>query len=329
MGRFHHQKAPKLRTVFARTLQLLRNVSALLLVPTGIITTQHYYMHGLLTLLACGLLLCAAVQSAQLTHDENRDFLLNLVEMAVTGSLFDEAGRCDSKSPGGCSKSKPFSEKLRNEGMDWPAVGHTMVGHVRIQNVKKLLVDVIASNVPGDFAELGVWRGGVGIFARCLLNAYHQSDRKVHLFDAFESLPGNNRAMQYLAVSESTVRHNFDKYGLKDGYVIHKGLFNNSVPPFAKEFTGNISVLRVDGNFYDSYQDAVYYLYDKVPVGGYVIFDDARSHESVMRFWLDFKKEQGLPEDLIPIDLYSAYFKKTKAIVTDFKYFRAPQDSNK
>lgn len=33
-------------------------------------------------------------------------------------------------------------------------------------------------------------------------------------------------------------------------------------------------MLRIDGNFYDSYQDALYYLYPLVPVGGWVIFDD-------------------------------------------------------
>jgi len=286
-------------------------------------------MYGSLIVLACGLLLCANVQSSQAHDSAKRDFLLNLVEMAVTGSLFDEAGQCVSQSPGGCSETKPYEKALRNEGLDWPVVGHTMVGHERIKNVKNLLVDVINKNIPGDFVELGVWRGGVCIFARCLLNAYHQPNRMVHLFDAFESMPGYATTASYLAVPQSAVQHNFEKYGLKNGYTFHKGLFKDSVPPFAKAFTGNISVLRVDGNFYDSYQDAMYYLYDKVPVGGYVIFDDVRTHTNVMRFWVDFKKEQGLPEELTTIDFHSAYFKKTKAIVPNFKHFRAPQDCNK
>lgn len=288
-------------------------------------------MYAQLSIIVCSWLLCAVAQSVQsTTHDNSkREFVLNLVEMAVTGSLFDEAGQCVPSSPGGCSESKPYVKELRNEGLDWPVVGHTMVGHMRIQNVKKLLIDVISNAIPGDFAELGVWRGGVCIYARVLLNTYHQPHRKVHLFDAFESLPGYKTTSTYLAVPQSAVQHNFEKYNLKDGYVFHKGLFKDSVPPFAKSFTGNISVLRVDGNFYDSYQDAMYYLYDKVPVGGYVIFDDVRTHEAVMRFWLDFKKDQGLPEELTTIDFHSAYFKKTKAIVPNFKYFRAPQDCNK
>jgi len=41
------------------------------------------------------------------------------------------------------------------------------------------------------------------------------------------------------------------------------------------------------------YQEAMYYFYERVPVGGYVIFDDVRSHPEVMAFWKDFKRNQG------------------------------------
>jgi hypothetical protein len=30
----------------------------------------------------------------------------------------------------------------------------------------------------------------------------------------------------------------------------------------------------IDGSFYGSYQNSLYYMYDKVPVNGIVIFDD-------------------------------------------------------
>ena len=91
-------------------------------------------------------------------------------------------------------------------------------------------------------------------------------------------------------------------------------------------------MLRIDGNFYDSYQDAFYYLYDLIPVGGIIILDDANKfHPAVLRFWSDFKKEQKLPEDLVPIpnDSLGMWFRKEKLIEIDFKYFRPPQDANK
>lgn len=72
----------------------------------------------------------------------------------------------------------------------------------------------------------------------------------------------------------------------------------------------------------------MFYLYEFVPVGGIIIFDDVMSHASVARFWNEFKEEQGLSEDLIRIDRHSAWFRKEIAVKIKWTYFRAPQDSN-
>ena len=45
-------------------------------------------------------------------------------------------------------------------GQDWPKAGYTMVGLARLGNIAKLVLDVVSNQIPGDFAELGVWRGG-------------------------------------------------------------------------------------------------------------------------------------------------------------------------
>ena len=49
-------------------------------------------------------------------------------------------------------------------------------------------------------------------------------------------------------------------------------------------------------------QDILYNLYEFVPVGGYVIFDDIGNGKDhgVRRLWNDFKSEQKLPETLKP-----------------------------
>jgi hypothetical protein len=100
----------------------------------------------------------------------------------------------------------------------------------------------------------------------------------VYLFDAFQPLPGYGVARSYLAVNESAVLHNFQKYGLLDDRVkLVKGLFKDSVPRFAAQNPDiQIAVLRLDSNFYDSHQDCFYHLYEKLAVGGYLIMDDVR-----------------------------------------------------
>ena len=87
------------------------------------------------------------------------------------------------------------------------------------------------------------------------------------------------------------------------------------------EPTARIAVLRIDGNFYPSYQDALYHLYDRVPVGGIVILDDVLSHSAVMQFWKDFRHDQGLPEKLVRIDKMSAWFRKQKDVRVDWSEF--------
>ena len=53
------------------------------------------------------------------------------------------------------------------------------------------------------------------------------------------------------------------------------------------------------------------------------------SHPAVMRFWLDFKNDQKLPETLTQIDMHSAYFRKVKAAQIDLSLARPPQDVNR
>ncbi len=85
----------------------------------------------------------------------------------------------------------------------------------------------------------------------------------------------------------------------------------------------------MDGNFYDSYNDVLYAMYEDVQVGGIVIFDDVMTHTAVMRCWVDFKNDQGLVEELNRIDLHSAWFRKREEVTINALKKKPPQDVNK
>ncbi len=68
----------------------------------------------------------------------------------------------------------------------------TMVPLVRLDNVHRCAVDVIERDVPGDFIETGVWRGGTTIFMRALLRAHSAKNRRIWVADSFEGLPEPN-----------------------------------------------------------------------------------------------------------------------------------------
>ena len=65
--------------------------------------------------------------------------------------------------------------------------------HAKIENVRALLSSTIAKNVPGDFAEAGTWRGGMGILARAVQwSAGEARHRRVYVSDSFgQGLPSN------------------------------------------------------------------------------------------------------------------------------------------
>src|SRR5688572_18288556 len=85
------------------------------------------------------------------------DLYLDLMQRCLTGWIYADL------------QGVPFDEGSRLEGRDWPAIGHTMVGFKRLENLRTCVEDVIDRQVPGDLIETGVWRGGSTIFMRAIL----------------------------------------------------------------------------------------------------------------------------------------------------------------
>ena len=253
--------------------------------------------------------------------DSPTPFVRYIVE-TVLGSPLD--GSCVKPD---CKFSTTYDEEGRAWGNDWPPFGYAMMGRGRLLNFYASIVEVSRNEIPGEILELGVWRGG-GMMLASAVNMESDIKRGIHCFDAFDNIKEYNAADAFLSVKEQDVRNWFQQLGVMNEYVhFHVGLFKDTVPLWNPE--KKIAVLRIDGNFYDSYQDAMYYLYGSVSVGGIIIFDDVISHPSVAQFWNDFKNEQGLEITLNQIDAQSAWFRKPSEITLNWKYFRAPQDANK
>lgn len=61
----------------------------------------------------------------------------------------------------------PFDAESRTNGRDIHPCGDTMIGLKRLDNLQRCIELSLADNVPGDFIETGVWRGGGhNIYAR-------------------------------------------------------------------------------------------------------------------------------------------------------------------
>ena len=217
---------------------------------------------------------------------------------------------------------RQYETSIRDRGLDWPSVAHTMIGRQRLSNIRTLLSDVIEREIPGDFVETGVWRGGACIFARGIMKSYDIKDRKVWVADSFAGLPeadgdkyvadkgDTHSKMEVLAVSLEQVQKNFSVYGLLDAQVeFLVGWFKDTLPDAPIK---QISVLRLDGDMYESTMDALVALYDRVAPGGYVIVDDYHAVDGCKKAIHDYIAQKSLENtvDIQEIDGAGVYWKK-------------------
>jgi O-methyltransferase len=207
----------------------------------------------------------------------------------------------------------------RRTGRDWPRGAETMVGLARLDNVHQCVLDVIRNDVPGDLIETGVWRGGTTIFMRALLAALGDEDRKVWVADSFAGLPRPDVGLYppdvefeqewpVLAVSAAEVRANFAKYGLLDSRVgFLEGWFKDTLP--VAPIT-SLSVMRLDGDLYESTMDALVALYPKLSVGGYVIVDDYGALKPCREAVDDYRAKNGVTETINEVDWTGVFWQR-------------------
>lgn len=209
---------------------------------------------------------------------------------------------------------------VRAEGRDYPRFAQTMIGLRRLDNLQRCVESVVRDRVPGDLIETGVWRGGATILMRAVLEAYGDQDRAVYVADSFCGLPEPDDT-QYpadagsrfheaaiLSVSRDEVARNFELYGLLDDRVrFLEGWFRDTLPPLAGH---SWSVIRLDGDMYESTMDALTNLYPSLSVGGYVIIDD-HAYEPCAQAVADYRAANGITEPIEMIDWLGAFWRRT------------------
>jgi O-methyltransferase len=213
------------------------------------------------------------------------------------------------------------TEEDRRTGTFWPLVADTMVGMLRLDNVEDCVNRVLDDNIPGDFIECGIWRGGVGMLMRALLLDRGVVDRTVFLADSFQGLPepdeekfpldkgDTHHKFRELAVSLEEVQSRFKRYGLLDAQVqFLKGWFRDTLPSAPIE---KLAILRLDGDMYGSTVEIFHSLYHKLSPGGFCIVDDY-SLPACKQAVLDFRREKGITEEIIPIDFTGVFWRKER-----------------
>ncbi len=98
-------------------------------------------------------------------------------------------------------------------------------------------------------------------------------------------------------------------YNLLDDRVqFLEGWFRDTLPT-VKQRTW--SVVRLDGDMYESTMDALVNLYSGLSIGGFLIVDDF-AHEPCRRAVDDFRREHSITETIETIDWTGAYWRRQR-----------------
>jgi hypothetical protein len=246
------------------------------------------------------------------------DLYLNLLAKSLTDTLHSDEPDHDNPNVG------QFVVSFAMHYIRGSAV--TMLPRVRLENVRFCIETVIRENIPGDLIEAGVWRGGGSIFMSGTLRALG-SDRITWAADSFEGLPEpdashpkehefyHSPVMQKhyakMAASLEEVQENFRKYGLlSDRTRFLKGWFKDTLPraPITR-----LSIMRLDGDYYDSTMDALTALYTKLSPGGFAIIDDFGEDlwTDCRQAVEDFRRLHGISDPLTMVDSRCAFWRKS------------------
>jgi hypothetical protein len=166
---------------------------------------------------------------------------------------------------------------------------YTMTTPERLFSLIEAVRYIISNNIEGDFVECGVWKGGSVIAMILTLMSLDIRDRDIYLFDTFEGMtaPTEDDVMyngqsaadilkensHYMCFSaEEEVRANISclDYPFERIHFV-KGSVEETLPTKAPS---NISLLRLDTDWYQSTRHELLHLYPRLECSGVLIIDD-------------------------------------------------------
>jgi O-methyltransferase len=164
----------------------------------------------------------------------------------------------------------------------------------RLYALYKAVEYIVRHDIPGDFVECGVWRGG-SVMMMALALQKLGATRRIHCFDTFEGMPQPTDEDVRLETGESAasmmartpkqdgeylwamaalelVRKNVESTGYPSDLVsYHKGRVEDTLPASAPEM---IALLRLDTDWYESTKHELIHLYPRLVTTGILIIDD-------------------------------------------------------
>jgi predicted O-methyltransferase YrrM len=206
---------------------------------------------------------------------------------------------------------------LRKEHHKWVKENSlTMVPEAGIFSVLLGVKYVIENNIPGDIVECGVWRGGVSILMAGMVKFY-KSSKRIYCFDTFSGMPdATQHDGEYIVSDEHNnnfvkskstlddVRNNFIDCNLHNNVIFVAGDVSKTLDD-SQNLPSNISLLRLDTDYYSSTKKELEVLYPLLSQRGLLIIDDYGAFAGCKAAVDEFFQKQNDPPFLSIIDRYA------------------------
>jgi O-methyltransferase len=209
----------------------------------------------------------------------------------------------------------------------------TMTSSERLWSLINAVRHAVSNEIPGDFVECGVWRGGSVMAMVTELSDLGVTDRKIWLYDTFAGMTDPTAAdveagtgVTAADMLSTTAVADGDNVwcvaGLPDvqanvrstGYPFENFTFvEGDVAQTLKSiFPETISLLRLDTDWYESTRMELEVLYPRLAVGGVCIFDDYGHWQGARKAVDEYFEKLGHRPYMHPIDYSGRVLIKTQ-----------------
>ena len=164
----------------------------------------------------------------------------------------------------GCAERKQFASDLKKIRSDTDLLLED------IEAYQIYMATRITKKIPGDIAEVGVYKGGS---AKIICSA--KGDRPLHLFDTFAGLPRVDDVDMVWPFYEGKFAASYDEVksylASEKNVYLYKGLFpDTSAPVQDRKF----SLVNLDVDTYESTKKCLEFFYPRMSAGGMIVSHD-------------------------------------------------------
>lgn len=149
-------------------------------------------------------------------------------------------------------------------------------------------------SVPGDFVELGVFKGHTTLFCAEYVD-FATWPRQWWLYDTFDGIPEDQQSPGWAAINEGLYRGSFsyEEVAERFAHLPNIKVIKGRVPEILHEGSpGQVAFMHVDMNNAPAEIAALELFFDRLSPGGIVVFDDycwqsARTQYQAEKAWFD------------------------------------------